>query len=257
MSRVAFNVTESMGISRCTLPCRSLEPRRRRRSCTRDRRLSLRRRLVFGQQMPWPQTSTSPAFKRLNSALQQSSSSPNSNGSAKSLFGDVAKAAARATASAPTLKGVASSDPKAAFPVNTTQLRRQIDDCSLPPSFELAFSVSQRARADLQRAMNEADASLGDVHFRHDKDGQMSVKAMMIKPNRELAKMYKAVETLEHEALQTRAAMSREVLDLVSELNTAAEVGRREAEVNRQPPSNPEALLPNPALPPARPLVCS
>jgi len=72
--------------------------------------------------------------------------------------------------------------------------------------------------------MNEADASLGDVHFRHDKDGQMSVKAMMIKPNRELAKMYKAVETLEHEALQTRAAMSREVLDLVSELNTAAEL---------------------------------
>jgi len=82
--------------------------------------------------------------------------------------------------------------------------------------------------------MNEADASLGDVHFRHDKDGQMSVKAMMIKPNRELAKMYKAVETLEHEALQTRAAMSREVLDLVSELNTAAEVGRREAEVMQQ-----------------------
>ena len=133
-----------------------------------------------------------------------------------SLLGDVAKVAARATASAPSL------DPSAAFPVDTQKLRRFLDHCSLPPSFELAFAVSQRARADMQHAWKESDVSVGAVHFRHDHDGQMAVRAMLIKPNKELTKLYKAVETLEHEALQARDAMSREVIDLVGKLNVAA-----------------------------------
>jgi len=106
--------------------------------------------------------------------------------------------------------------------VDTQKLRRFLDHCSLPPSFELAFAVSQRARADMQHAWKESDVSVGAVHFRHDHDGQMAVRAMLIKPNKELTKLYKAVETLEHEALQARDAMSREVIDRVGKLNVAA-----------------------------------
>jgi len=50
----------------------------------------------------------------------------------------------------------------------------------------------------------------------------MAARAMMVKPNKELAKLYKAEETVEREALQAREDMSREVVDLVDALNVVA-----------------------------------
>ena len=70
--------------------------------------------------------------------------------------------------------------------------------------------------------MDESEAMVGAVHFRHNREDQMAARAMMVKPNKELAKLYKAEETVEREALQAREDMSREVVDLVDALNVVA-----------------------------------